>query len=273
MKDAGDFRSGIDLQEDHGVEAMMRGAICIWQRDMLVLKRNLASELATVMAFPLTFFLTFGLGLKGYIQDIQGVPYAIFVVPGLISMTAILAAFDDGAWGMWFHRVVQKTIQEYRVNPITVTEIIVGKIISGFTSGFLKGLAVGISLLVLTGFQFNLFFLGSYLIFIFLGSITFSCVGSLCGTLIDKPENLGRVEAVAVMPLIFLAGLFFPLSAYPGNVLPYIKAIPTTSLFDGARMALLNGRIDLVYLGELTVSAVVSFILAVYIFERKMHGS
>jgi lipooligosaccharide transport system permease protein len=136
----------------------------------------------------------------------------------------------------------------------------------------LKGLAVGISLFFLTGFQFNLLFLWSYLLFIFLGCITFSCLGSLCGTLIDKPENLGRIEAVVVMPLIFLAGLFFPLSAYPQNVLGYIKAIPTTALFDGARIALLSGRIDLVYLGELAVSAVTSFILAVRVFEKKMHG-
>ena len=64
------------------------------------------------------------------------------MVPGLISMTAILAAFDDGSWGMWFHRIVQKTIEEYRVDPITVTEIIIGKI--PCTSGILRGLAWGL---------------------------------------------------------------------------------------------------------------------------------
>jgi len=239
---------------------------------MLVLKRNWFSEVATVLAFPLTFFLTFGLGMEGYIQDIEGVPYAIFVVPGLISMTTILAAFDDGAWGMWFHRIVQKTIEEYRVNPITVTDIIIGKIISGFSSGLLKGVSVGIALLLLTGFQFTLTHLLVYLLFIFLGCITFSCLGSLCGTLVDKPENLGRIEAVVIMPIIFMAGLFFPLSAYPDSILPYIKAVPTTALFDGARIALLSGGVDMVYLGMLIVSAVISFILAVRIFEKKMHG-
>jgi lipooligosaccharide transport system permease protein len=250
----------------------MHGAICVWQRDMLVLRRNWFSEIATVLAFPLTFFLTFGLGLKGYIQDIEGIPYAIFVVPGLISMTAVLAAFDDGAWGMWFHRIVQKTIEEYRVNPITVTDIIVGKIISGFTSGLFKGISVGIALLLLTGFQFTPTYLLVYLLFIFLGCITFSCLGSLCGTLIDKPENLGRIEAVVVMPIIFLAGLFFPLSIYPDDVLPFIKAIPTTALFDGAREALLSGKVAMPYLMMLVVSAVVSFALAVRVFEKKMHG-
>jgi lipooligosaccharide transport system permease protein len=239
---------------------------------MLVLKRNWFSEVATVLAFPLTFFLTFGLGLKGYIQDIEGVSYAVFVVPGLISMTTILAAFDDGAWGMWFHRIVQKTIEEYRVNPITVTDIIVGKIISGFSSGLFKGVSVGIALLLLTGFQFTPIHLLVYLLFMFLGCITFSCIGTLCGTLIDKPENLGRIEAVVIMPIMFLAGLFFPLSAYPDNVLPYIKAIPTTALFDGARIALLSGGVDMIYLGMLIVSAVISFILAVRVFEKKMHG-
>ena len=251
---------------------MMHGSVCIWQRDMLVLKRNWLSEVATVLAFPLTFFLTFGLGMEGYIQDIEGVPYAIFVVPGLISMTTILAAFDDGAWGMWFHRIVQKTIEEYRVNPITVTDIIIGKIISGFSSGLLKGVSVGIALLLLTGFQFTLTHLLVYLLFIFLGCITFSCLGSLCGTLVDKPENLGRIEAVVIMPMIFMAGLFFPLSAYPDSILPYIKAVPTTALFDGARIALLSGGVDMVYLGMLIVSAVISFILAVRVFEKKMHG-
>jgi lipooligosaccharide transport system permease protein len=199
------------------------------------------------------------------------VPYATFVVPGLVSMTAILGAFDDGSWGMWFHRVVQKTIEEYRVNPITVTDIIVGKIISGFTSGILKGIAVGIPLLFLTGFHFRFMHFLAYLLFIFLGCIIFSCLGSLCGTVIDKPENLGRFEAVVVMPAIFLAGLFFPLAAYPEGILPYIRVIPTTALFDGARLALLTGKIDFLYAVNLTVSAVISFILTIRIFERKMH--
>ncbi len=90
--------------------------------------------------------------------------------------------------------------------------------------------------------------------------------------MIDKPENLGRVEAVVIMPLIFLAGLFFPLSAYPERVLPYIKAIPTTSLFDGARIALLSGKVDMAYLGLLILCAILSFWLAVWVFEKKMHG-
>jgi hypothetical protein len=114
--------------------------------------------------------------------------------------------------------------------------------------------------------QFNFRFLLPYILFIFLGCILFSCLGSLAGTLIDKPENLGRLEAVAVMPFIFLAGLFFPLSAYPDIVLPYIQALPTTALFDGARLALLTGKVGPLCLANLSASAGISFFPAVGFF-------
>ena len=56
----------------------MHGAVCVSQRDMRVLSRSWISEILSVLAFPLTFFLTFGLGLKGYMTDVEGVSYAIF---------------------------------------------------------------------------------------------------------------------------------------------------------------------------------------------------
>lgn len=250
---------------------MLRGVYCIWERDLKVFCRNLLPELITVVAFPITFFLAFALGLQSYILDIEGVPYTNFVVPGLISMTAAMGAFDDGAWGLWFHRVVQGTINEYRCNPITVYDIILGKIISGFTIACLKGSTIGVILFLLVGFPIRIPFLLGYSLFIFLGSMIFSCIGSICGTVIDKPENLGRLEAVVIWPLIFLAGLFFPLSVYPEQLLPYIKLVPTTALFDGARTALLAGRIDIEYLMVLFSFAAVSFISAVIIFDKKIH--
>jgi lipooligosaccharide transport system permease protein len=250
---------------------MLRGAYCIWERDLKVFFRNFLPELVTVVAFPITFFLAFALGLQGYIRDIEGIPYAVFVVPGLISMTAAMGAFDDGAWGLWFHRVVQGTINEYRCNPITVYDIIIGKAFSGFTIACLKGSAVGIILLLLIDFPFRSTFLLHYALFILLGSMIFSCIGSICGTLIDKPENLGRLEAVVIWPLIFLAGLFFPLSVYPPRLLPYIKLFPTTALFDGARIALLTGKVEIRYLLVLLFAAIISFISAITIFERKIN--
>jgi lipooligosaccharide transport system permease protein len=249
---------------------MLRGAFSIFGRDLIVLRRSLFSELLAVVASPLTLYLAFGFGLKGYISEVDGVPYAVFIAPGLISMTAVLAAFEDSAWSMWFHRRVQKTIEEYRVTPITVYDIVVGKLISGFAQGALKGVAVGVIIFFLTPFRFPLHNLAVYLLFIALGSMIFSCLGTICGTTIDKPENIGRIQAVVIMPLIFMSGIFFPLSSYPASVLPFINLLPSTALFEGARIALLTGVTGALHLTILCVAAVVMFVLAVIVFNRKI---
>jgi len=237
---------------------------------MLVLRRSLFSELLAVTAYPLTLYLAFGIGLRGYISDVEGVPYAVFIAPGLISMTAVNAAFDESAWSMWFHRRVQHTIEEYRVNPITVYDIVIGKIISGFCQGAIKGVAVAMVIFLMTPFRFSYHHLLAYLFFIILGSMIFSCLGTMCGTVIDKPENIGRVQAVVIVPLIFMAGIFFPLSSYPAALLPLVRALPTTAVFEGARQALLKGVVDSGYAVTLIMTAVIIFVLAVYIFNRKI---
>ena len=76
-------------------------------------------------------------------------------------------------------------------------------------------MAVAVVIFFLTPFRFPFPNLLAYLVFIALGSMIFSCLGTICGTTIDKPENIGRVQAVIIVPLIFMSGIFFPLSSYP----------------------------------------------------------
>jgi lipooligosaccharide transport system permease protein len=249
---------------------MFKGALSIWGRDMLVLRRSIISELIAVVAYPLTLYLAFGFGLKGYITDVNGVPYALFIAPGLVSMTAVNAAFQESSWSMWFHRKVQRTIEEYRVTPVTVYDIVIGKIFSGFSQGAIKGAVVFIVILLMTPFSIDYSHLPMYLLVIALSSMTFSCLGTICGTMIDKPENIGRVESVVIVPLIFMAGIFFPLTSYPARILPLIRLLPTTAVFEGARDALLHGTVPAEYFINLFVSAAVVFVIAVYTFNRKM---
>uniref|UniRef100_C6E7R7 Transport permease protein n=1 Tax=Geobacter sp. (strain M21) TaxID=443144 RepID=C6E7R7_GEOSM len=249
---------------------MFKGAFSIWGRDMMVLRRSIFSELVAVIAYPLTLYLAFGFGLKGYITDVNGVPYPLFIAPGLISMTAINAAFDESSWSMWFHRRVQRTIEEYRVTPITVYDIVIGKILSGFSQGAVKGSVVFLVILLFTPFRIDYSHLPVYLMCIAISSMTFSCLGTICGTVIDKPENIGRVQSVVIVPLIFMAGIFFPLSSYPASIRPFIELLPTTAVFEGARDALLQGSVPAPYLLNLVATAAVSFLVAVYTFDRKM---
>ena len=248
----------------------LKGALAIWRRDMLVLRRSILSEMIAVVAYPLTIYLAFGIGMQGYIGLVDGVPYGLFIAPGLITMTAVTAAYNESVWSLWFHRRVQFTIESYRVTPVTATEIIIGKILSGFTHGLIKGLVVALVIFAITPFRFPLTGLAAYLAFLIPGSALFSCAGVICGTLLDKPETIGRVEAVLIMPLIFMSGLFFPLSTYPPAIAPFIHLLPTTALFEGARQAMVRGSFSIFFSALLCFSAASAFAAAVLIFRKKL---
>ena len=246
------------------------GALAIWRRDMLVLRRSIFSEMIAVLAYPLTIYLAFGIGMQGYIGLVEGVPYGLFIAPGLITMTAVNAAYNESVWSLWFHRRVQFTIESYRVTPISPSEIIIAKIFSGFSHGLVKGVVVALVIFAITPFRFPLTSLAAYLAFLIPGSAFFSCAGVICGTLLDKPETIGRVEAVLIIPLIFMSGLFFPLSSYPPAVAPFIRLLPTTALFEGARQTMVVGSFSIPYCAYLCLSALLPFAAAVLIFRKKL---
>jgi lipooligosaccharide transport system permease protein len=249
---------------------ILRGTMAIWRRDMLVLRRSILSEMVAVVAYPLTIYLAFGIGMQGYIGLVEGIPYGLFIAPGLITMTAVNAAYNESVWSLWFHRRVQFTIESYRVTPISPSEIVIAKILSGFTHGVIKGLVVALVIFVITPFRFPLTNLAGYLAFLIPGSALFSCAGVICGTLMDKPETIGRVEAVVIMPLIFMSGLFFPLSSYPPGVASFIRLLPTTALFEGARQTMVVGSFSVPFSANLCLSAVFTFVAAVLIFRNKL---
>ena len=249
---------------------ILGGTLAIWRRDMLVLRRSILSEMIAVVAYPLTIYLAFGIGMQGYIGLVEGIPYGLFIAPGLITMTAVNAAYNESVWSLWFHRRVQFTIESYRVTPISASEIVIAKIFSGFSHGVIKGLVVALVIFAITPFRFPVTNLAAYLAFLIPGSALFSCAGVICGTLMDKPETIGRVEAVLIMPLIFMSGLFFPLSSYPPAIASFIRLLPTTALFEGARQTMVLGRFSVPFSANLCLSAAVTFVAAVLIFRNKL---
>lgn len=227
-------------------------------------------ETLTTLSIPLSFFLAFGLGLRNYIADVEGIPYFVFLTPGLITLTILLEAYRTGGWGLWLDRWYQKMIDEYRIKPITTSDIIIGEILGGFTVALAKGIIVALVLQILIRTPLPWENLLCYLMYLFPGSILFTCVGTMVGTLFRKPDQIAQIQTIVVTPLLYLGGLFFPIETFPDRLLPVIRWIPTTALFDGGRSALLFGVVDSFYLALLWGSALLSFWGATTLFNRKL---
>ncbi len=228
------------------------------------------TEVLSTVAVPVAFYLAFGMGLRGHISDINAVPYMVFITPGLVALTILLEAYRTGAWGLWLGRWHSKMINEFRIKPISTSDIIIGEILGGFFMALCKGLLVAVILYLLSPYATSFKYVGLFLLYMFPGSILFTCLGAMVGTLFRKPDQIAQSQAIVITPLLYLGGLFFPIDAFPDWSQALVRWLPTTALFDGGRQAFLYGALDGLYLLSLYVLATLSFIVATMIFNRKL---
>src|SRR5688572_4190819 len=151
-----------------------RGVWPIAHKVLLQESQGWVNEAVNTVAIPLTFFLAFGLGLSGYIANVDGVPYMAFLTPGLITMTILMEAYRTGAWGLWLDRWHQKMLDEYRIKPIHTTDIIMGEIIGGFAVALIKGILVAAILLLFSPVPIQWSSLPLYFALVFPGCIFFT---------------------------------------------------------------------------------------------------
>jgi lipooligosaccharide transport system permease protein len=228
------------------------------------------NESINTIAIPFTFFLAFGLGLRGYISNVEGVSYMAFLTPGLITMTILLEAYRTGAWGLWLDRWHQKMLDEYRIKPIHTTDIIMGEIMGGFLVALIKGAIVGAILLFFSPVHIHWSALPWYFAMVFPGCIFFTCLGSMVGTSFPKPDHIAQSQTIFITPMLYLGGLFFPISALPDWICPLVHWLPTTGAFEGGRQILLHGKVNPTHLMVLWVAAIVSFIVSTWLFKKKL---
>jgi lipooligosaccharide transport system permease protein len=247
-----------------------RGILPIFKKVLRQESQGWVIETLTTLAIPLSFFLAFGLGLKGYINNVEGISYLAFLAPGLITMTILLEAYRTGAWGLWLDRWYQKMIDEYRVKPITTSDIIIAEILGGFTVAMVKGTIVALVLSLLAPIHLPWQHLPAYLAYVLPGCIVFTSLGTLIGTLYRKPDQIAQTQTIVITPLLYLGGLFFPINVFPDWLQPFIHWLPTTPLFQGGRQALLSGYINVTELTILWTYGILCFWLSTWLFNKKL---
>lgn len=247
-----------------------RGILPVAQKVLQQEAQGWINEAINTMALPFTFFLAFGLGLKEYISTVNGVSYMAFLTPGLITMTILLEAYRTGAWGLWLDRWHQKMLDEYRIKPVHTTDIIMGEIIGGFLVALIKGVIVTSILMIFSPVSLHWGLLPIYFFLVFPGCIFFTCLGSMVGTSFPKPDHIAQSQTIFITPLLYLGGLFFPISALPGWIQPVVVWLPTTAAFEGGRNLLLHGHVYWPYIAIMWTAAIVSFVCATWLFTEKL---
>ncbi len=187
------------------IAAIYRFEMARWGRTLL------QSVVSPVLSTSL-YFVVFGAAIGSRIQEIDGVPYGAFIVPGLVMLTLLTQSVMNASFGIYFPRFTG-TIYELLSAPVAPFEIVAGYVGAAAT----KSIILGLIILATAGLFVPLHIAHPVwmVAFLVLTAVTFSLFGFIIGIWADGFEKLQTVPLLIIMPLTFLGGTFYSIDVLP----------------------------------------------------------
>ena len=184
----------------------------IYKYEMLRAWETLLQSFASPVISTALYFVVFGSAIGSRIQQIEGVPYGTFIVPGLMMLALLTHSIANASFGIFFPRFTG-TIYEILSAPISISEILIGYVGAAAT----KSLIIGLIILGTAGLFVPLeiahpFWMMGFLV---LTCISFSLFGFIIGLWADNFEKLQLIPLLVITPLVFLGGSFYSVDMLP----------------------------------------------------------
>lgn len=183
------------------------------------------------------YFLVFGFTLGGNVNDVHGVPYARFIVPGLVMLGVVSNTFLNTSSSLFVAKI-QGTIVDLLVAPLSYFEILSAFVLGAVARGVLVGGAMWLVAALFTGFDVAHPLWA--LVFVLLVATFFGTAGILVGIWAEKFEEVNLVPTFVITPLTFLGGVFFSVDRLPPPFREIAHANPILYMVEGLRFGLLG---------------------------------
>ncbi len=159
------------------------------------------------------YFVIFGSFIGSQLNDINGISYIAFIVPGLIMLQVIMNSYMNVVSSFFFFKF-QKSIEEILVSPMPAWAILLGFVGAGISRGFFVGLGVTIVSLLFVRIQIYSFWI-VFAIFL-ISSMLFSLGGLINGIYAKKFDDMMIIPNFVLTPLIYLGGVFYSIGMLSG---------------------------------------------------------
>jgi ABC-2 type transport system permease protein len=235
-----------------------RAAAAIFTYEMKRFFRTIGQSLISPVISTVLYFVVFGAAIGSRIQQIDGVDYGAFIVPGLIMLSILTQSISNASFGIYFPRF-SGTIYEFLSAPISAIEMVLGFV----GAAAAKSLLIGLVILATSAFFIPLKIAHPFwmVAFLLLTAATFSLFGFIIGLWADGFEKLQIIPLLVITPLTFLGGSFYSINVLP----PFWKTVslfnPVVYLVSGFRWSF-NEVAD-VHIGVSVVMTLAFFALCV----------
>ena len=184
----------------------------IYKYEMLRAWNTLMQTIASPVISTSLYFVVFGSAIGSRIEEIDGVPYGVFIVPGLVMLSLLTQSISNASFGIFFPKFTG-TIYEVMSAPISFFEIVIGYVGAAATKSLILG---GIILITANLFvDLNIAHPVWMVAFLVLTCISFSLFGFIIGLWATNFEKLQLIPMLVITPLVFLGGSFYSVSMLP----------------------------------------------------------
>ncbi|WP_129112750.1 ABC transporter permease [Halegenticoccus tardaugens] len=249
------------------MSALSVGFRTLVRREILRFVRRPKNTFVPPLITNVLYFSVFGVILGTRISDINGVPYILFILPGLVVLGAISNAFENASFSI-FHGRWNEYIHETLTSPLSYAQMVWAYTLSSAVRGLVVGALVAVVGAVFTtvGVEKPFYLLAFALVI----TLLFASLGVLGGLWAEDFDDLTMMNQFILRPLVFFGGVFYSLD----DLTPLLRDVsllnPMIYMVNGVRYGFLGtAEVDPnVSLAVLTVMTAAIVALNVALFER-----
>ena len=184
----------------------------IYRFEMARTRRTLMQSVISPVLSTSLYFVVFGAAIGSRIQEVGGISYGAFIVPGLVMLSLLTQSIANASFGIYFPKFTG-TIYELLSAPVSYFEIVLSYVGAAATKSIILGVIIMITaaLFVPLRIEHPIWML----LFLVLTAVTFSLLGFIIGIWADGFEKLQLVPLLIVTPLTFLGGSFYSIDMLP----------------------------------------------------------
>ena len=206
----------------------------IYLHEMDRFRRTLGQSLFSPVLSTSLYFIVFGSVIGGYVENIDGISYGSYIVPGLLMLTLLTQSISNTSFGIFFPKF-NGTIYEILAAPISTFEIVFAFVGAGATKTLIVGLVIFITSTFFVEVEVKYPLLMIFLLI--LVAFTFALFGFLIGLMSSNFEQMSIIPTLVITPMVFLGGSLYSLDMLP----PFWQTVtyfnPVVYLINGLRFA------------------------------------
>jgi ABC-2 type transport system permease protein len=212
--------------------ASLEGAMPLFRKEVLRFWKVAAQTVTAPVMTALLYLLIFGHVLQDRVEVFPGVGYTSFLVPGLVMMSVLQNAFANSSSSLVQSKITGNLVF-LLVTPLSPMAWFVAYV----GASVVRGMLVGAGVFAVTVWFARPAFVEPWWIVVFavLGAALLGALGLIAGLWADKFDQMAAFQNFLIMPMTFLAGVFYSVHGLP----PFWQAVshlnPFFYLVDGFR--------------------------------------